>query len=204
MLQSLPMNNLSNCNDYLEIRRTSCTTYELKNVTTNPVTFSFTEQGGSFTITNTIEPEIVTTVTLPYDGIYEIYYTVSELDGEKLEFYDYIFENCTFIDCIDKLMIQYICTLPVEPCDIIEESNCGDDCTDTLSECQKQKQLNNLFQLYTFYLIKVFNFRLYWSGITNVTPATEKVAEIKFLLDRIKAFVATCNIDCDQKCNDCG
>lgn len=205
MLQSLTTNHITNCNDYLRIERNSCTEYVLINKTNYVINFEVVEQGGNFRVTSTIEPEYSTVLTLPYDGIFEVHYNLTQLDGERLDFYDYIFENCTFLDCIDKLMIQYICKLPVEPCDIIGANDCADaDCTETMSECEKERQLNNLFQLYTFYLLKVFNFRLYWASISNVTPATEQVSEIKFLLDRIKAFVASCNIDCDEKCNDCG
>lgn len=198
---NIPPNLITNCNEQLETKRLACYSYTFKNLTEDTINISFREIGGSILMDFDILSGETFTHTLPNDGMYEVKYSVLILPSDNEVYYDYIFEMCSFIKCVENMMFNYICETPIEPCEIIVK-----DCIDKveLNAHQKITQINHLFMLYQLYLIRIFNFKMYWLGVSNTTLAdAAELEKIAFLVKRINAFIKTCNLNCEEQCNDC-
>lgn len=196
---NLDTNIVTNCNEHMKVSRTACYDYVFENITAFPIEITLDELGGDFSIAFEVASGTTLAYSLPYDGMFEIGYTVMEFSADNVTRYDYLFEMCAFIKCYENIAINMLCQLVLDPCDIIQA-----DCLVRLNTSQIQTQLFQLNMLYNLYYMRVFNFKNYWVGASNTVQATAAdLKQLTFIVNRIKAFIKNCNLNCEEKCHEC-
>ncbi|MFK7946197.1 MAG: hypothetical protein AB8G11_01315 [Saprospiraceae bacterium] len=196
-----PINLVTNCNEHLETKRLDCYVYTFENKTDYPINLSFREIGGNYLMAFDIQSGEIFTHALPNDGMYEVKYSILQYESDNEVYYDYLFEMCKFLDCVENMIFSFLCESPIDPCEIIKK-----DCLEQveMNGHQKITQINHLFMLYQLYLVRIFNFKNYWMGVSNTTVVdTAELEKITFLVKRINAFIKNCNLNCEEQCKEC-